>query len=210
MNFMTNRSRFFLSSALGAIAIHVLFVACSSPTAPVSATDSGVMNMIRDVMNIEIPDASAQPLQPATFFARQTEGVDSNTDFNWVDVPGLAVNFTVPQGATNTDVLITGQAYALTGGSNPWALCGYRLVLDASPVGPENAGARNVAVRGEVIGMSSSFAFMDRFGLAPGPHTLRLQTARINIGGPSTPNPASGNATCRTPASMTQMHVTVR
>lgn len=99
---MKYQSRFFISSALGAIAIHVLFVACSSPSAPASATDSGVMNMIRDVMNIEVPDANAQvdagscncAPAPQTYYSEGSAGVTTTGMANWVDVPGLQLSFT--------------------------------------------------------------------------------------------------------------------
>lgn len=132
---MNHRSRFFLSSALGAVAIHVLFVACSSPSAPSSATDSGVMNMIRDVMNIEVPDANAQvdagtcncPPAPQTYYSEASAGVTTTGMATWVDVPGLQLSFT--SAGTSTVELFTLVAVSADAGSTH---CSIRFTVDGA------------------------------------------------------------------------------
>lgn len=55
-----NRKRIVGGSLLGAAVIHVFFIACSSPGAPISSDDSGVIGAIRDVIGMEVRDANAQ------------------------------------------------------------------------------------------------------------------------------------------------------
>jgi hypothetical protein len=134
------------------------------------------------------------------FFVSQTDDADTTGNGDWRDVPGVAVaSFVTTAPSTVLFLRASGFSYGL-GGTNGWANCGYRFVVDASPLGAAPAAVQ-VGVDTAHFGWATPWTAIERTTLAPGTHNVRLQTARM---------PSGGDANCRTPTTIARMHLTLR
>ncbi len=185
-------------SLAGALAIHALFFVTShcSPRAVSSANtardggrDGGfvdaLVDAMRDVVGAETPDANAQdvptgtcncpppPEPPVPVYAEQTDSVTATGNESWTMIPNTSVSVTV--GATGTLDLQAAGGMRLEDANS--TVCAVRFLVDGSA--PAVRGDAHQYLGGGASFITSWSILRRVSGLAPGPHTVALQVARI-------------------------------
>jgi hypothetical protein len=139
------------------------------------------MGMIRDVLNIEVPDANAQAdagtcncNNRQTLFA-EGDGtmVTTSGENSWVDLPRMRVDFEV-SASSNVDIL------SLVPIINGPADCRIRFVLDSLPIGslPEATGAVAPITDNSRFPYVLQLTGMRRAMVNSGRHSIQVQIAK--------------------------------
>lgn len=192
---MSTRLKVVGGSLAGALAIHALFFVTShcSPKAVVATADGGrdagfvdaLVDVLRDVVGSEVADANAQDAAtnncncptptppPVPVYAEQGESVASSGDGNWATIPNTSTSVTVGSSGL-LDLQASGGVRLESAGT---AVCAVRFVVDGAAPAVEGDAHQFLGAGASFL---TSWSILRRVaGLAPGPHTVSLQIARI-------------------------------